>query len=134
MISIERRGKVMDNQEFSAVLKVAANKRYEYFIKKVVDREEVWGLYDNGWAVTEDDYGNKMIPFWPRKEFAQNCIQDTWENYEPEKIDLYEFIDEWLPNMKEDGLKPSIFWNNHDSAVVNIDILLEDLNRELENY
>lgn len=53
----------MNNKEFEAVIKIPGPKRYEYFIKKVVDYEELWGLYDDGWAITEDDQGNKMIPF-----------------------------------------------------------------------
>jgi hypothetical protein len=124
----------MNSKELEAVIKIPANKRYEYFIKKVVSWEEVWGLYDDGWAMTEDDDGNRMIPFWPRKEFAELCTVDGWEDYSPESIDLYEFIDKWLPSMKEDGIKPSIFWNNVDSAVLDIDVIVRDLNTELENY
>lgn len=50
------------------------------------------------------------------------------------KIDLYEFMNEWLPGMKSDGIKPSIFWNNVDSVVVDTERLKKDLDEELENY
>ncbi|MGY0374217.1 DUF2750 domain-containing protein [Clostridium sp. JNZ J1-5] len=124
----------MNNKEFEAVIKLPASKRYEYFIKKTVDFEELWGLYDDGWAITEDDSGNKMIPFWPKKEFAEFCAIDEWRGYVAESIDLYEFIDNWLPDMKADKLKPSIFWNNQDSAVLEVENLISDLECELENY
>lgn len=127
-------GNRVDKKELDAVVKLPTAKRYEYFIKKVADFEEVWGLYNDGWATTKDDNGNTLIPFWPKREFAQFCASDEWKNYAPEKIDLYEFIEEWLPGIKEDGYKPSIFSNNYDSAIVEIDILLRDLNLELENY
>ncbi|KNF08174.1 protein of unknown function DUF2750 [Gottschalkia purinilytica] len=124
----------MNIKEFESVLKLPRAKRYSYFIKKVVDYEEVWGLYDDGWAVSEDDDGNMLLPLWPRKEFAEFCAKHEWENYKPKKIDLYEFMNDWLPAMKEDSLKPSIFFNNIDSIKLEIDTLLNDLNLELEDY
>jgi hypothetical protein len=42
----------MDKKEFEALLNQPTNIRYEYFIKKVVDFEEVWGLYNDGWTTT----------------------------------------------------------------------------------
>lgn len=124
----------MNEKEFEAVIKLPASKRYEYFIKKIVDSEELWGLYNEGWAVTRDDEGNLLIPFWPKKEFAEYCAVGEQSVYVAENIDLYEFMEQWLQGMQEDGYKPSIFWNNIDSAVVAIDTLLTDLNTELENY
>ncbi|MBD8836983.1 MULTISPECIES: DUF2750 domain-containing protein [Paenibacillus] len=124
----------MNQKEFESVINLPANIRYEYFIKKVVDSEEVWGLYENGWSVTEDDEGNKLLPFWPNKEFAEYCATDDWEFYSSKNMDLYEFIDEFLPNLKKEGFKPSIFLNNADSAVLEVDILIEDLKIELEKY
>jgi hypothetical protein len=129
-----KRGSKVNKKELEFVVKLPATKRYEYFIKKVADFKEVWGLYNDGWATTEDDNENILIPFWPNKEFSQFCAIGEWKNYVPEKIDLYEFIDEWLPGIKQDKYKPAIFCNNNDSAVIEVDILLRDLNNELENY
>ncbi|WP_373231378.1 DUF2750 domain-containing protein [Cohnella sp.] len=124
----------MNRKEFEAVLKQPPNIRYEYFIKKVSDYEEIWGLYDDGWATADDGEGNKCIPFFPNQEFAQNCAVEEWSGFKPESIDLYEFIEEWLSGMKEDKLKVSIFPNNSDTAIVEVDILLRDLHTELEKY
>lgn len=134
MAMVRNGGNEMNQKEYEAVVKLPAAKRYEYFVKKIVDFEEVWGLYDDGWATTKDDSGYVLIPFWPKKEFAQYCAIEEWTNYQPKKIELDEFLEEWLPGMKEDGNKPSIFWNNDDAALVDVDILLQDLRNELENY
>ncbi|MBU5351833.1 DUF2750 domain-containing protein [Paenibacillus barcinonensis] len=45
----------MNQKEFESVINLPANIRYEYFIKKVIDSENVWGPYENGWSVTEDN-------------------------------------------------------------------------------
>jgi Protein of unknown function (DUF2750) len=91
-------------------------------------------LYDDGWATAQDDNGNILIPFFPKKEFAEYCAVNEWRNFQAEPIDLYEFIDKRLVGMKEDGVRPSIFPTNKDSVMVEIDVLLNDLNNELENY
>ncbi|WP_035381656.1 DUF2750 domain-containing protein [Fervidicella metallireducens] len=126
---------IVNVKEFEEVSKLPGAKRYEYFIKKVADNEELWGLYNDGWAMVADDDGNEMIPFWPRKEFAEACCLEQWSNYSAEPIDLYEFIDGWLVDMKKDGLSAAIFYTKHDKGiVVKPEKLTEDLNEELENY
>ncbi|HHW38526.1 MAG TPA: DUF2750 domain-containing protein [Bacillales bacterium] len=120
--------------EIAAVIKLPADKRYEYFIKKVVDFEEIWGLYNDGWAMTQDDTGKMLMPFWPKKEFAELCSIGEWSDLSPESIDLEEFINDWLPGIKDDGYRVSVFWNNDDSAVLEVDTLLKDLGSELEKY
>ncbi|ALC91335.1 hypothetical protein AM500_17170 [Bacillus sp. FJAT-18017] len=124
----------MHKKEIETVFSLPAQKRYEYFIKKVADYEELWGLYDGRWAISEDDKGNKLIPFWPKREFAELSSIKEWSHYQPKKIDLEYFLSKWIPGMKRDGLKVSVFWNNKDSVMMETDRLLKDLEEELENY
>jgi hypothetical protein len=125
----------MNIKEFESVSNLSGAKRYEYFIKKVVNNEKLWGLYNDGWAMVADDNENEMIPFWPQKEFAEACCLGDWSNYKAEEIDLYEFIDGWLVDMKKDGLLTAIFYTKDDKGVVvEPDMLLQNLNKELENY
>ncbi|WP_235860371.1 DUF2750 domain-containing protein [Rossellomorea aquimaris] len=82
----------MNIKEIEVVSNLPASKRYEYFIKKVTDFEEVWGLYYDGWAILEDDNGNTLMPFWPKKEFANLCAVDEWNDYKAEQIELEDFM------------------------------------------
>lgn len=127
-------GRIMGYNEYNSLIISTAEKRYEYFIKKVVDFEEVWGLYNDGWAISIDEKNRKMIPFWPRKDFAEACAINEWSSYIAVSIELEDFINEWLPGMEADILLPSIFWNNEDSVVVEINKLLSDLECELDKY
>ncbi|NEW04881.1 DUF2750 domain-containing protein [Paenibacillus sp. SYP-B3998] len=124
----------MNMKEFEAVVKLSSAKKYEYFIKRVVDFEEVWGLYSNGWASADDGKGNIVIPFFPKKEYAENCATDVWENYKAKSIDLYKFIENWLPGMKKDKVKPSIFPTKDNASVIETDELYKDLQNELNKY
>lgn len=125
---------MMNKSEFNSVINKPPYIRYEYFIKKVVDFEEVWGLYKDGWAIALDDGGNQLIPFFPKKDFAASSAKNEWEGYNAEPIDLYEFINDWLSGMNDDGIKPSIFPNDDNTAVLNIEVILSDLKNELEKY
>ncbi|GIO87059.1 hypothetical protein J25TS5_39910 [Paenibacillus faecis] len=84
--------------------------------------------------MTQDDTGNRLMPFWPKKEFAELCSIGEWSDLAPKSIALEEFIEVWLPGLKDDGYRVSVFWNNDDSAVLEVDALLKDLERELEKY
>lgn len=125
----------MNNKELENVLKLGAPERYEYFIKKVIDLEEIWGLYNNGWVEAEDDNGVKVLPFWPRQEFAKVCASNEWKTCTPKSIDLDVFINRWIPGMQKDGKKPCIFYTDKDKGIViECQRLLNDLELELENY
>ncbi|WP_282156223.1 DUF2750 domain-containing protein [Cytobacillus gottheilii] len=124
----------INEKELEAVFKLPASKRYSYFIKKICDWEEVWTLYDDGFATISDDNGNILIPFWPNKRFAESCAKEEWSTYRAEMIGLDDFIEKWLPGMKNDAYKPAIIWNTYDSAVTSIDELLKDIKEELDNY
>jgi hypothetical protein len=48
----------VNDQEFASVIKLPAPKRYAYFLKKVSDWGQLWGLANvDGWAVANDDAG-----------------------------------------------------------------------------
>ena len=125
----------MNAKEFSEVTKLSGSKRYEYFLKKVADDEELWGLYNDGWAMVADDEENEMIPFWPKKEFADACCNEHWKNYISEPIGLTEFMESWIDNLKNNGLSTAIFIVKDDKGIiVKPEKLLEDLKEELSNY
>jgi hypothetical protein len=80
-----------------------------------------------GWATAQDEAGKQLIPFFPKKEFAEFCTKNEWSGYKAKQIDLDYFINKWITGMKNDGMKPSIFPTEDIIAVVNIDVFLYDL-------
>lgn len=42
-----------------------------------------------------------------QKEFEEYCAINERRNFQAEPIDLYEFIEEKIVGMREDGVKPS---------------------------
>lgn len=112
-----------------------APERYEYFVRKTVDFEKVWGLYEDGWAVAEDSKGHKAIPFWPEKEFAEVCCDAVWKSYEPKAIDLESFLERWIPGMEDDEMLVAVFPTPADNGIfVSAAQLGADLSGEIEQY
>ncbi|QGQ45789.1 DUF2750 domain-containing protein [Metabacillus sediminilitoris] len=52
------------------------NIRYKDFIRKVVDSEVVWGLYNEGWATGHDEEGNTLIQFFSKKGICRNLCKE----------------------------------------------------------
>ena len=125
---------VILKQEIENVLQIDKSKQYEYFLKKVADFEEVWSLKDDKGWVTLGIGGDIFFPIWPKKEFADICISDEWNNCYPESIELEEFLEYWIGGLKEDNIRITIMWNNGNGIDVAWDVLREDIRQELEKY
>jgi len=95
-------------------------KRYNYFLKTVVDTEEVYGLCDaDGWALLSDDSIGDVIPLFPDPVFAERFrVAAGWEKeYNTEALDLNELM-LWLDDMQHDGLLVAVFPNESFESVV----------------
>lgn len=125
---------MINSKEIENVLKCSKEKQYEYFIKKVVDNEELWLLRDEeGWASLGDD-SNEYLPLWPKKEFAEICISEEWNGYYAEAVDLEEFIDEWIDDLMRDNVRLTLMWYCGSGIEIPLTSFKEDLEYEMENY
>jgi len=123
------------NKKIENILKMTEDERYDYFIRKVADFEQIWGLNDNGWALLGDNDGNQILPLWPEKEFAELCAVDQWKNYKPESIELNNFLKKWIPGMINDKTLINIFLTpSANGSVVSPPTLESDLEDELDQY
>ena len=125
----------LNDKQIQSVLSLSGPDRYRHFIKVVVDREEAWGLYDDGWALAETDDGQRVFPIWPAPEYATLCADKKWSGYEPASIPLTDLIDELVPKLKETGVRLSVLYSPDDKGVVpEFDAFLYHLNLEVEKY
>lgn len=118
-----------------AVLALPGNKRYEHFIKIVADWQELWGLYQDGWALAASDEGTTVFPLWPAKEYAQVCAENEWAGYGPRSISLNDFLNTLLPKLKLDGVLPGVFFTPASKGLTpSVDELKAALEAELQKY
>lgn len=122
-------------KQMEAVLALPGIKRFEHFIKIIADWQEVWGLYQDGWALAAADDGTTVFPLWPAKEYAQVCAANEWTGYEPRSISLSDFTEVLLPKLKLDGVLPGVFFTPTSKGVTPaVDELKSALEAELQNY
>lgn len=127
--------KQVNPKELEALMKLPSTVRYENFIKTVADWEEAWGLYDDGWAMSETDKGDRVFPLWPAKAFAEACAENDWSGYSAESIPLDDLLNGLLPQLEEDGVLPGVFFTPEQGSVdVSASQLMEDLQRACEEY
>jgi len=104
-------------KQMEAVLALPGIKRFEHFIKIIANWQEVWGLYQDGWALAAADDGTTVFPLWPSKEYAQVCAANEWTGYEARSISLSDFTELLLPKLKLDGVLPGVFFTPTSKGV-----------------
>ena len=122
-------------KEIEAVLKLDGPARFEHFVKRVVDEQLAWGLWDDGWALMAVSEGDAVFPLWPAREYAERCCIEDWRQYEPKEIPLQALLDELLPKLKARNVRPGVFPTASGKGVTpTVDELREALIEELERY
>lgn len=125
----------MNPNQLSAVFALPASKRVAHFVKVVADRQEAWGLYQDGWAMAGTDDGGSVFPLWSHKEYAEACAIDEWAGYQPKAISLDDLMEVVLPQLKVEGTLPGILPTPASKgAMPSIDELVAALEEELQQY
>ncbi|MFD1260971.1 DUF2750 domain-containing protein [Entomomonas asaccharolytica] len=124
--------------EVQAFSRQSNSQRYNYFVEKVFEWQEAWGLGDDeGWVIAE--MGDIIVfPLWPAEPFAKQCQIDNWQNTEVKKISFDELIQEILPSLANDNVQIAVFMvpENDQCGVLPAQELLNDfimLNEQQEN-
>ncbi|HBL25319.1 MAG TPA: DUF2750 domain-containing protein [Acidobacteria bacterium] len=117
-------------KEMEAVLGLSGQERYGYFIERVVEREEVWGLQnEEGWVLISFPEGDAFC-LWPHADYARACTRGDWSDCAPEGISLDELIGELVPALQRDNLRLAIFPTPAGEAMV---VDSRDLQEHLES-
>ena len=100
----------MDTRQVQAIVMLPGPRRYEYFVRRVLETGVVWGLFRQGWALAKKEDGSLVFPLWPDREFATICADYEWTGYEAQSFALEELVDELLPQLEQDGIVTGVFY------------------------
>lgn len=128
--------RTISDKEVSAITALAAPERYSYFVKEIIDSENIWSLKDNsGWVLMSDDQGEELVPAWPHDRFASSCAIGKWTGAVSQPIQLQKWIENWLPGILTDGRQIAVFPTPEDKGIiVDPSRLKDDLEQEMSNY
>jgi hypothetical protein len=109
----------VEDDEFTSVWALDAEKRLSYFLKRATGHGAVWLLRDaDGFCATEDESGRRTIPVWPHARYAKACVNGPWRAGTPESVDIDEWVEAWLEKLADDGFLIEAFPTNLDDGVV----------------
>jgi hypothetical protein len=100
----------MSDARLQAVLELPPARRHAWFLQRVRESGEAWGLYAEGWALAFDDEGRDVLPLWPTSTTARLCATHLWEGFEPRLIPLSHLLEELLPDLAEEGIPIGVFF------------------------
>lgn len=126
----------LEEGQLEALLAQPSEQRYDFFIDKVADWEELWGARDQeGWLVQVSADSQPYISLWPHPTFAQDAIKRHFpENFE-EEIDFEYLLTEWLPLLAQEGIKISVFPDRRwHSVLVDSNAFATDLKQAMQKY
>lgn len=127
-------------KEIEEVLKLDAEKRFRYTIKRIADWQSVWIIgTTNGLKTYSDDNGQIYFPIWPFGEFAALCCTDMYLDCKPEALELDFFRKEYVQDFKERKVKLAIFplptgRGTENGTIMNVEEFEQWLQEELDEY
>jgi len=122
-------------KELAAVLQLDGPARFAHSIKRIVDGQAAWGLWQDGWALMADAAGASSFPLWPAREYAEVFRNGEWAGYEAAEISLDDLLDELLPKLRAQAMCAAVFPKPPGKGVVVDPAALEAaLREELERY
>ncbi len=105
----------LDGQQFERVNKLNAHQRFDEFVAKVTEHEQVWGLSSaGGWAIVSAE-GDDCFPVWPHPDFAAAWAKGDLADCTPQPIPLSAWMQKWTSGMQEDGTLVLVFPTNEDT-------------------
>src|SRR5262245_61179777 len=124
------------DKELEAVQRLPASGRYQYFLGKVTDWQELWSVADDrGWVLMADEAGTELVPVWPAERFASLCCRDQWKDHRAKAIPLAAWLEKWIPGMTADGRKVAVFPLPNDRGIIrSAEELREDIEDALGAY
>ncbi|TZG00041.1 DUF2750 domain-containing protein (plasmid) [Chryseobacterium panacisoli] len=120
----------MHSKEIENILRLEPIKRYEYFIKKAADFEQLWTIIDQDgdYVISEIDEFN-LISFWPAEEFVTLYLERGWDDCKPIKLTLDDLKENIFDIINSENYLINVFPVNGKSGFV---VNLEEFNRDLQ--
>lgn len=116
-------------QEYSAASSLDDNQILEYFLMRIFETEEVWGLDDGTeWVMRERLAAEKTLPVWPYKKYATEAAEGSWRDFQAQAESLESFIHHTLDMLiDEDALIEIMGQENKPGCIISPHRLLSIL-------
>jgi len=92
------------------------------FLADVKPNQAIWALQDKSsgdWVVLDSiNYEeSEVMPLWSSSELAQEHCFDEWQDYQPAKITLSDWLEFWIADLHEDGVIIGVNWQDEKECL-----------------
>lgn len=91
-------------EEVNAIASMSESQLLEYFLTRVFETEEVWGLDDGCEWITIEQQGQSVMPLWPYQQFANELA----DHHTPAAESLEDFVYQTLGQLMEEDVVLSV--------------------------
>ncbi len=91
--------------EYAAVPSMNDAQLLEYFLYRVFETEEIWGLKETAlhW-LTHEANAQIVQPLWPYKRYADEAAVAQWEDFVPAAVSLEYFMEQTIQKLAMDDI------------------------------
>ena len=129
----------VSKQELEAVTALSLEKRYNYFVKRICDWEQVWTLYEDDYIVLNEAKNGKLyILLFPFKDFAEHYATNTrgMKGVSYKSFEINEFLETIIKKLQANNVSNALVFPVANGYGLNVSMtdMVKDIQSELENY
>lgn len=129
----------VSKQELEAVTALSPEKRYNYFVKRICDWEQVWTLYEDDCIVLNEAKNGKLyILLFPFKDFAEHYATNTrgMKGVSYKSFEINEFLETIIKKLQANNVSNALVFPVANGYGLNVSMtdMVKDFQSELENY
>ena len=129
----------VSKQELEAVTALSPEKRYNYFVKRICDWEQVWTLYEDNYIVLNEAKNDKLyILLFPFKDFAEHYATNTrgMKGVSYKSFEINEFLETIIKKLQANNVSNALVFPVANGYGLNVSMtdMVKDIQSELENY
>lgn len=129
----------VSKQELEAVIALSPEKRYNYFVKRICDWEQVWTLYEDDYIVLNEAKNGKLyILLFPFKDFAEHYVTNTrgMKDVSYKSFEINEFLETIIKKLQANNVSNALVFPVANGYGLNVSMtdMVKDIQSELENY
>ena len=129
----------VSKQELEAVIALSPEKRYNYFVKRICDWEQVWTLYEDDYIVLNEAKNGKLyILLFPFKDFAEHYATNTrgMKGVSYKSFEINEFLETIIKKLQANNVSNALVFLVANGYGLNVSMtdIVKDIQSELENY
>ena len=129
----------VSKQELEAVTALSPEKRYNYFVKRICDWEQVWTLYEDDYIVLNEAKNGKLyILLFPFKDFAEHYATNTrgMKGVSYKSFEINEFLETIIKKLQANNVSNALVFPVANAYGLNVSMtdMVKDIQSESENY